>query len=117
MLPYSDIKFAPGTRYSYSNLAVVFLGEIIERLIRRSVRGLHAEEHLSPLGMDHSYYDRSPATCCYRSHSWDLKDGKLTEDPFDFNTGITRSNGGLNAPLPDMSASTFAFCRRSGPSG
>ena len=27
MLPYTDIKFAPSTRYSYSNLAVVFLGE------------------------------------------------------------------------------------------
>jgi CubicO group peptidase (beta-lactamase class C family) len=31
-----------------------------------------------------------------------LKDGSLTEDPFDFNTGITRSNGGLNSPLTDM---------------
>jgi CubicO group peptidase (beta-lactamase class C family) len=56
-----------------------------------------------PLGMTHSYYDRSPATLLpYRSHSWDLKDGKLTENEFNFNTGITRSNGGLNAPLPDM---------------
>ncbi len=31
-----------------------------------------------------------------------LHNGKLTEDPFDFDTGITRSNGGLNAPIPDM---------------
>ena len=37
-----------------------------------------------------------------RSHSDDLQKGKLTEDPFDFDTGITRSNGGLNAPIPDM---------------
>jgi CubicO group peptidase (beta-lactamase class C family) len=58
---------------------------------------------LGPLSMTHSYYDRSPATLLpYRSHSWDRKDGKLTEDEFDFDTGITRSNGGLNAPLPDM---------------
>jgi CubicO group peptidase (beta-lactamase class C family) len=47
--------------------------------------------------------DRSPYFLLkYRSHSWDLKDGKLIEDPFDFNTGITRSNGGLNAPIDDM---------------
>jgi CubicO group peptidase (beta-lactamase class C family) len=58
---------------------------------------------LRPLGMDHSYFDRSPYFLLrYRSHSWDLKDGKLSEDPFDFNTGITRSNGGLNAPISDM---------------
>ncbi|HEY3874037.1 MAG TPA: serine hydrolase, partial [Candidatus Kapabacteria bacterium] len=50
-----------------------------------------------------SYFDRSPYTLLpYRSHSYDLKNGKVTEDPFNFDSGITRSNGGLNAPLPDM---------------
>ena len=58
---------------------------------------------LGPLGMHHSYFDRSPYTLLrYRSHSYDLLKGKLAEDPFDFDTGITRSNGGLNAPIPDM---------------
>ena len=58
---------------------------------------------LGPLGMYHSYFDRSPYTLLQsRSHSYDLLNGKLTEDPFDFDTGITRSNGGLNAPIPDM---------------
>ena len=103
MLPYTEIKFKPGTRYSYSNLAVVFLGEIIERLSGDQFEVYMQKNVFRPLGMDHSYYDRSPYTLLrYRSHSWDLKDGKLTEDPFNFNTGITRSNGGLNAPLPDM---------------
>jgi len=103
MLPYTDIKFAPGTRYSYSNLAVVFLGEIIERLSGDQFEVYMEKNIFRPLGMSHSYYDRSPYHLLrYRSHSWDLKDGKLTEDPFDFDTGITRANGGLNAPLPDM---------------
>jgi CubicO group peptidase (beta-lactamase class C family) len=103
MLPYTDIKFAPGKRYSYSNLAVVFLGEIIERLSGDQFEVYMEKNIFRPLGMDRSYYDRSPYHLLkYRSHSWDLKDGKLTEDPFDFNTGITRANGGLNAPLPDM---------------
>jgi len=103
MLRYTDIKFAPGSRYSYSNLAVVFLGEIIERLSGDQFEVYMEKNIFRPLGMDRSYYDRSPYTLLkYRSHSWDLKDSKLTEDPFDFNTGITRSNGGLNAPLPDM---------------
>jgi CubicO group peptidase (beta-lactamase class C family) len=103
MLPYTDIRFAPGTRYSYSNLAVVFLGEIIERLSGDQFEVYMEKNIFRPLGMSHSYYDRSPYHLLrYRSHSWDLKDGKLTEDPFDFDTGITRANGGLNAPLPDM---------------
>ncbi|HYK38061.1 serine hydrolase domain-containing protein [Alloacidobacterium sp.] len=103
MLPYTEIKFKPGTRYSYSNLAVVFLGKIIERVSGDQFEVYMEKNVFRPLHMDRSYYDRSPYTLLrYRSHSWDLKDGKLTEDPFDFNTGITRSNGGLNAPLQDM---------------
>ena len=103
MLPYTSVDFAPGSRYRYSNLAVVFLGEIIERLSGDSFEVYMEKNVLRPLSMMHSYYDRSPATLLsYRSHSWDRKDGVLTEDPFNFDTGITRENGGLNAPMPDM---------------
>lgn len=103
MMPYTSVDFTPGTQYRYSNLAVVFLGEIIERLSGDSFEIYMLKNVLGPLGMTRSYYDRSPTMLLsHRSHSWDLKDGKLTEDPFDFDTGITRSNGGLNAPLPDM---------------
>jgi len=103
MLPYTDVAFAPGSKFSYSNLGVVFEGEIIERLSGDPYAVYMEKNVLRPLGMSRSYFDRSPYFLLrYRSHSWDLKDGKLTEDPFDFNTGITRSNGGLNAPLGDM---------------
>ncbi len=103
MLPYTDVKFQPGSRFSYSNLAVVFLGEIIERVSGDPYEVYMEKNVLRPLGMEHAYFDRSPYYLLkYRSHSWELKDGELTEDPFDFNTGITRSNGGLNASMPDM---------------
>jgi CubicO group peptidase (beta-lactamase class C family) len=103
MMPYTEVAFAPGSRFSYSNLGVVFLGEIIERLSGDPYAVYMEKNVLRPLGMSHSYYDRSPYFLLKnRSHSWDLKKGKLTEDPFDFNTGITRSNGGLNAPIGDM---------------
>jgi CubicO group peptidase (beta-lactamase class C family) len=103
MLPYTSVDFAPGSRYRYSNLAVVFLGEIIERLSGDNFEVYMLKNVLGPLEMTHSYYDRAPATLLpYRSHSWDRKEGKLTEDEFNFDSGITRSNGGLNAPLPDM---------------
>lgn len=103
MMPYTSVDFAPGTQYRYSNLAVVFLGEIIERISGDAFEVYMLKNVFGPLGMTHSYYDRSPYTLLpFRSHSWDLKDSKLTEDEFNFDTGITRSNGGLNAPLPDM---------------
>ena len=103
MLPYTDILYKPGTRYSYSNLAVVFLGEIIERLSGDPYQVYMEKNVLRPLGMSRSYFDRSPYHLLrFRSHSWDREKGKLTEDSFDFNTGITRANGGLNAPMPDM---------------
>jgi CubicO group peptidase (beta-lactamase class C family) len=103
MLPYTEILFPPGSRFSYSNLGIVFLGEIIERLSGDSYEVYMEKNVLRPLGMTHTYFDRSPYYLLpYRSHSWDLVSGKLSEDEFDFNTGITRSNGGLNAPLPDM---------------
>lgn len=58
---------------------------------------------LKPLAMYTSYFNRAPRHLLqYRSHSYFRKDGKLTEAPFNFDTGITVSNGGLNAPFPDM---------------
>jgi len=103
MLPYTEVAFSPGSKFSYSNLGVVFLGEIIERLSGDSYQVYMEKNVLRPLGMSRSYFDRSPYFLLkYRSHSWDLKGGKLIEDPFDFDTGITRSNGGLNAPVGDM---------------
>ena len=103
MLPYTDVAFPPGSKFSYSNLGVVFLGEIIERLSGDPYEVYIDKNILKPLGMSRTYFDRSPYFLLpYRSHSWDRKDGKLTEDQFDFNTGITRSNGGLNSPFTDM---------------
>jgi CubicO group peptidase (beta-lactamase class C family) len=103
MLPYTEIAFQPGSKFSYSNLGVVFLGEIIERISGDPYAVYMEKNVLRPLGMSRSYFDRSPYFLLpYRSHSWDRKAGKLSEDAFDFNTGITRSNGGLNAPVSDM---------------
>ncbi len=103
MMPYTEVAFKPGSRFSYSNLGVIFLGEIIERLSGDPYAVYMEKNVLRPLGMSRSYFDRSPYfLLAHRSHSWDRKGGKLTEDLFDFNTGITRSNGGLNAPIPDL---------------
>ena len=103
MLPYTELLFAPGTEYRYSNPGIVFLGRIIEVLSGEDFEVYVTKNILMPLGMHRTFFDRTPYhLLSYRSHSYFRSDGKLTEARFDFDTGITVSNGGLNAPLTDM---------------
>ena len=103
MMPYTEILFPPGSRYSYSNPGVIFLGRVIERLSGEPFESYVDKQILRPLGMRDTFFDRAPAFArSRRSHSYYVNDGTLTEAPFDFDTGITVSNGGLNAPLDDM---------------
>lgn len=103
MMPYTEILFPPGTRYSYSNPGIIFLGRVIERLSGEPFETYIDKQILRPLGMRETFFDRAPAHVrAMRSHSYYLDDGTLAEAPFDFDTGITVSNGGLNAPIGDM---------------
>jgi len=102
-LPYTEVEFAPGSKYNYSNLGYVFLGQIIERLSGDDFEVYIDKNILKPLEMYGTYFDRAPYTLLkYRSESFTLENGKLTKMPFDFDTGITVSNGGLNSPFTDM---------------
>jgi CubicO group peptidase (beta-lactamase class C family) len=103
MLPYTEVGFRPGTRFSYSNPGIVYLGQVIERLSGEDFEVYVDKNILKPLGMHASYFDRTPPHLLrHRSHSYYIRDGKRVAAPFDVDTGVTVSNGGLNAPLPDM---------------
>lgn len=103
MLPYTEVQFKPGSRYSYSNPGIVYLGQVIERLSGEDYEVYIDKNILKPLGMHASYFDRTPPHLLrHRSHSYHIRDGKRIAAPFDADTGITVSNGGLNAPMPDM---------------
>jgi CubicO group peptidase (beta-lactamase class C family) len=103
MLPYTHIAFTPGSRWSYSNLGYVFLGQIIERLSGDDFEVYIDKNILKPLGMNASYFDRAPYFLESHVSASYLREGsKLTPQPFDFDTGITTSNSGLKAPVPDM---------------
>jgi CubicO group peptidase (beta-lactamase class C family) len=103
MLPYTHIAFSPGTQWSYSNLGYVFLGQIIQRLTGDDFEVYVDKNILKPLAMTNSYFDRSPYFLESRVSASYLRAGdKLTEQPFDFDTGITTSNSGLKAPVTDM---------------
>ncbi len=103
MLPYTHIAFRPGSRWSYSNLGYVFLGQIIERLSGDDFEAYLDKNILKPLEMADSYFDRSPYYLETHVSASYLKAGDtVTEQPFDFDTGITTSNSGLKAPISDM---------------
>ena len=103
MFPYTEVLFAPGKEYRYSNPGIVLLGRIIETLTGDDYAMYVTKNILMPLEMHQTFFDRAPYHLRdHRSHSYTRTDNGLEEMRFDFDTGITVSNGGLNAPLTDM---------------
>jgi CubicO group peptidase (beta-lactamase class C family) len=103
MLPFTEILFKPGSKFSYSNLGIVFLGQIIERLSGDDYEVYVDKNILRPLEMYRSYFDATPYHLLkYRSHSYYIENGVRTTGRFDADSGITVSNSGLNSPLTDM---------------
>jgi CubicO group peptidase (beta-lactamase class C family) len=103
MLPYTRLQFEPGSRFGYSNPGYIFLGRVIEILSGEDFEVYVDKNVLRPLGMTGSYFDHTPYHLLkHRSNNYTVKDGERIANGLDFDTGITVSNGGLNAPLPDM---------------
>lgn len=103
MFPYTKIEFESGSRHSYSNPAIIFLGKIIEQLSGDTWEAYVNKHILKPLEMHRSYFNHTPKHLLpYRTNSYQIINGTPEPRGLDFNTGITTSNGGLNAPLTDM---------------
>jgi CubicO group peptidase (beta-lactamase class C family) len=101
--PYTHIAFKPGSQWSYSNPAYVFLGQIVERLTGDDFEVYITKNILMPLGMTQSYFDRAPYFLEPNVSASFLRAGtRLEPQPFNFDTGITTSNSGLKAPIADM---------------
>jgi CubicO group peptidase (beta-lactamase class C family) len=105
MLPFTNIAFKPGSRWSYSNVGFVFLGQIIERLTGDDYEVYITKNILMPLGMSQSYFDRAPYFLEPHVSDSYLRagpGGALSPQPFNFDSGITVSNSGLKAPVADL---------------
>lgn len=103
MMPYTRLHFQPGSRFGYSNPGVIFLGRTMETLTGDPYEAYVEKNILRPLGMRSAYFDLTPRHLLpRRSNNYRIVAGEPVANGLDFDTGITVSNGGLNASVADM---------------
>ena len=108
MMPYQQLGFAPGSRFSYSNPAFIYLGRTIEQLTGDPYEAYIQKNLWTPLGMMYSYFGVTPYHLApLRSNNYTvLADSggqeRVVANGRDFDPGITIPNGGWNAPLSDL---------------
>jgi CubicO group peptidase (beta-lactamase class C family) len=115
MMPYQQLHFKPGTKYSYSNPGFIYLARIIEKITGDPWATYVQKNLLSPLGLDRSYFGGTPYyLAADRSHNYYVsrdsvsKRDTVIDNGADFDPGITIPNGGWNSPLDDL-ATYLAF--------
>lgn len=117
MMPYTEVRFPPGSQYSYSNPGLIFAGRAIETLSGDDYEVYADKNLLKPLGMHRSYFDVTPYHLLpFRSNNYEIRGAERVTNGLDFDTGITVSNGGLNAPMEDM-VRYLGFLLRRDPQG
>jgi CubicO group peptidase (beta-lactamase class C family) len=116
MMPYQELGFRPGTKFSYSNPGFVYLGRVIEA-ITGDPWAVYIQKNIwTPLGLTHSFVGSSPYLLApRRAASYTIhQDGGRTRtdaNPREFDPGITIPNSGWNAPMGDL-VSYLAFLSR-----
>ena len=108
MMPYQELAFAPGTRFQYSNPGFIYLARAIEAITGDPYQVYVQKNILTPLGMTRTYYNVTPYHLARdRSNNYTIRIGsdgrsQTVANGREFDTGITTPNGGLNAPLGDL---------------
>lgn len=108
MMPYQELGFRPGSRYSYSNPGFVYLSRVIEQITGDPWDAYVQKNIFAPLGLDRSYFRSTPYFLAeHRSHNYYVsKDSsgreRVVDNGADFDPGITSPNGAWNAPLGDL---------------
>jgi CubicO group peptidase (beta-lactamase class C family) len=108
MMPYQELGFRPGSRYSYSNPGFIYLSRVIEQITGDPWDGYVQKNIFAPLALDRSYFRSTPYFLAeHRSHNYYVrKDSsgreQVIDNGADFDPGITSPNGAWNAPLGDL---------------
>ncbi|MGH7585268.1 MAG: serine hydrolase domain-containing protein [Gemmatimonadales bacterium] len=111
MMPYQQLLFEPGSRYSYSNPGFIYLARVIEQESHDPWAVYIQKNIWTPLGMTRSYVGFTPYhLVADRGHGYVVTRprGASTDSTEDvgaeFDPGITIPNGGWNAPIDDVAA-------------
>ncbi|HXW98056.1 MAG TPA: serine hydrolase domain-containing protein [Gemmatimonadales bacterium] len=108
MMPYQQILFPPGSRFSYSNPAFIYLARVIESITGDPYQSYIYKNIWLPLGMRRSYFGATPYNLApFRSNNYTLvRDSvgtaRMEDNGREFDPGITIPNGGWNAPMSDL---------------
>ncbi|HVX39788.1 MAG TPA: serine hydrolase domain-containing protein [Gemmatimonadaceae bacterium] len=109
MMPYQEVLFTPGSRYSYSNPGFIYLARVIEQLSGDPWETYVQKHIFAPLGLTESYFGVTPPyLAADRSHNYYIRldsatgADRLIDNGVDFDPGITIPNGGWNAPLSEI---------------
>jgi CubicO group peptidase (beta-lactamase class C family) len=107
MMPYQELLFRPGSRYSYSNPAFIYLARVIEQIT--GTRDAYVQKNIfAPLDLTRSYFRGTPYfLAAHRSHNYYVRKDSvgretLVDNGADFDPGITSPNGAWNAPMGDL---------------
>lgn len=108
MMPYQELLFRPGSRYSYSNPAFIYLARVIEQVTGDPWDAYVQKNIFAPLALGRSSFRHTPYyLAAHRSHNYSVRkdsSGAVREvdNGADFDPGITSPNGAWNAPLGDL---------------
>ena len=108
MMPYEEVHFKPGTKYSYSNPGFIYLARIVELITGDPFETYLQKNIWTPLDLTHSYFGTSPYwLAADRSNNYTVTADStghqtVVANGREFNPGITRPNGAWNAPLSDL---------------
>src|SRR5215470_12817113 len=82
MMPYQELGFKPGTKYSYSNPGFIYLARVIEQITGDPWDAYVQKNIFAPLGLDRSYFRSTPYFLAeHRSHNYYIgKDSSTGRD-------------------------------------
>lgn len=123
MMPWQELHFPPGSRYSYSNPAYIYLARLIEGITGDPWIGYVQQNLWTPLGMTRSYVNRTPPYLrAHRSNRYAVEKDSAgavvaVAGGIDFDPGVTIPNGGWNAPMDDIATWIGFLTARASPTG
>jgi len=96
-------KFAPGTKWEYSNSGYVVLGLVVAKVSGKSFGEFLSERIFIPLKMDHTLvFENGKNQVANRAYGHSKKDGAFAETD-QSSTSATQGDGGIYSNLEDLS--------------